>query len=580
MKYKITLLALAALSSPVTHSFTNKSFMTYRSQGQNLARNVSGWQSLRTDIFNGDAEGNASVTVEYGRSFNSNAINKYFFGGNNLTFSGSRVENRGACDIMADYFGLPTDFKSCVSLNPKVRNVIVDLDFYWNIDCWVEGFNLHLNVPVVASRWELNPCETVIDEGTANYPAGYMSNAFIAHDDLLKGALDVLSYGQTIGDILYPLQYGRLAPCAQQVTTVADILVALGYTFVRHRSGLFGANFQVIVPTGTRSNACTLFEPQVGNGRHWAIGLGLAARYDICDNASRDLKISACFDASIQHLFKSTQLRSYDLACNGPGSRYMLLEDMISQLSIAQGFSPIPLTDLLENQYITRLQYVIDATTLASKIKIDAQIDLVAKITADYRNWNFDLGYNFWGRTKERLVSRQCLNHKFYGIKGDAQIYGFIFFDPVFGPFLPVPLNATQSHATLHAGQGYGNTTHNFTNANADNPALMYNIGAGPIAQTTPVGLVNNTGVTSIEQVNGSNQAITLTDADIDNCSGLSPRALSNKVFGSAGYTWRDCNHATPYIAIGAEGEFAGSDDCVKTAISQWGVWVKGGINY
>lgn len=576
MKKRMSIVfALLAYSS--MHSFTNHSFMTYRSQGQNLARNVAGWQSLRTDIFNGDARGNVSIAVEYDRAFNTSAINKYFFGGDCLTFSGSRVPYRGACDIMADYFGLPTDFESILSFSPRMHNVIFDFDFYWNLDCLIEGFNLRFYLPVAYSKWALNPCEKVINPGTLAYPAGYMSNARIEAADLKKGALDVLGGCQTFGDLTYPLQYGRIETCAQTTTKVADMQVALGYTFIRHRAGLVGINLQAVVPTGTISQARTLFEPQVGNGRHWALGGGLTARYDFIDNDRRDVKISACLDASIQHLFKTTEGRSYDLTNNGPGSRYMLLEDMVGPISIAQNFSPDPFTPpFLTNQYITRLLYAIDATTLASDIKINVQADIVAKITADYRNWNFDLGYNFWGRSRETLVSRQCMNHKFYGIKGDAQIYGFIQVSPDIA--IPVPGDATQSQATLRSGQGNGNTTNNFINSNADNTALIWNASI-PLAQTTSAS-VGGTGVTALEQVNGSKQAIILTDADINDCSGLSPRAYTNKIFGSAAYTWRDCNHVTPYVSLGAEGEFAGSDDCLKTAISQWGVWVKGGFNY
>jgi hypothetical protein len=576
MNKTVKIVMIASLCHTVAHPFTNKSFMTYRSQGQNLARNVSGWQSLRTDIFNGDANGNASIAVEYSRSFHPSAINKYFFGDNCLTFSGSRVPYRGACDIMADYFGLPTDFQSTISFEPRVRNVIADFDFYWNLDCWIKGFNLHVNIPVAASRWELNPCETVIDPGTFAYPAGYMSNARIEQADLKKGALDVLGRCQTFGDLTYPLQYGRIDLCEQHTTKIADILVTLGYTFVRDRDWLIGANLQTVIPTGTFSHARYLFEPQVGNGHHWELGGGLTARYDIINNEERDLKLSACLDASIQHLFRATEKRSYDLTKNGPGSRYMLLEDMVNGIAVTENFSPTPLVDPMEFQYITRLLYVIDATTLDSTIKINVQGDLVAKLTMDYHNFNFDLGYNFWGRSHETLVDRQCLNHKYYGLKGDAQVYGFI---DVGGPvFISLPIDATQSNATLHAGQGNGNTTDNFVNNNADNVALMWNATV-PLAQTQPDS-VTGTGVTVLEQLNGSKQAILLTDADINNCSGLSPRAYSNKVFGSAAYTWRDCNHVTPYVSLGAEGEFAGSDDCIKTAISQWGVWFKGGFNY
>jgi hypothetical protein len=570
MKYIKYLLALIIWST-TAFGFTGKSFMTYRSQGFNLARSVSGWEKSET-------EHNASVAVEYTRSFDPSAINKYFFGCNEcnqLIFSGSRFENRGKNDILADYFGLPTDFKSVVNFSPRVQNVITDFDFYWNLSGRPTGFNLRIDVPLAYSKWTLDPCETVISSGTLAYPAGYMSNARIEHDQLKKGALDVLSGCQTFGDLTYPLQYGRIVD-SQHATKFADVLVALGYTFISQPHGRFGADVHVVIPTGTRSHARNLFEPQIGNGHHWALGVSLTGCYNFIGDEDSDWSVSASIDAYIQHLFKTTQLRSYDLKKSGCGSRYVLLEDMISRVSITQGFSPVPLESLLDNQYITRLLYAIDATTLASTIKIDVQADIVAKFTAHYHNWNFDLGYNFWARSKEKLVSRECLNHKFYGVKGDAQIYGYLILGPGFE--IPLPLNATQSHATLHAGQGNGNTTDNFVNNNADNAALTYNVGA-PVAQTTPASL-SGTGATSLEQVNGSNQAIILSDNDINNCSGLSPRALSNKVFGSVGRTVDYWPRVTCFFSLGAEGEFGMKTDGVKTAISQWGVWAKGSVNY
>lgn len=567
MKYGKYLLTLSLWGATI-FSFTDKSFLAYRSQGFNLARADAGWQTHGT-------KNNASIAVEYTQSFDGKAISEYFFGCTPLVFSGSLFPDRGKNDILADYYGLPTDFKSVITFSPRVQNIITDVDLYWNLSDEVIGFNLRVDVPLVHSKWELNPCETIVSTGTLDYPAGYMSSAFMPRESLSHNALSVLSGHKKFGDLTYPLQYGRILRCNQQATKFADILIAMGYTFICSQHGMLGADVHVIVPTGTRSQAINLFEPQIGNGHHWALGASLKGRYDFY-SSDDEWVVSACFDTYIQHLFKTTQKRSYDLVGNGPGSRYALLQDMISRVSITQGFSPNPGEDLLNNQYITRLLYVVDATTLDSKIKVDMQADLVLKLGACYHNWNMDIGYNFWARSKEKLVSRECLDHKFYGVKGDAQLYGFL----NIGIFeIPLPLNATQSESTIHAAQGDGNTNHNFINSNADNPDLLYNVGA-PIAQTT-LNSLTNTNATFIEQVNGSNQAIVLTDADINDCSVLSPRAFSNKVFGSVSYNFGDITHrVTGYLSLGAEGEFAGTVDCVKTAISQWGVWIKGSINY
>ncbi|MCC7414806.1 MAG: hypothetical protein IT346_01815 [Epsilonproteobacteria bacterium] len=564
MKY-ITFIFLLAMTAQAAVAFSGHSFMTYRSQGCNLARSNSGW-------FNRCTDNTASLGVEYTRSFDAKSLANYYFGCDTHTISGSRVANRESGDILADYFGLPTDFKSTIHFSPSIRNIIADIDFYWLLgDC--KKWNLRINVPVVHTAWSLNPCEQVVDRGTTDYPAGYMSPNGIFRSNLAESALPALSGSTTFGDVSLPLQYGRICCGEQRLTKFSDVLIALGRSMICTSDALLDVNLQVVIPTGTRSKAITLFEPQIGNGHHWALGVGLSSRYDLFNNDS--FTLSAYLDANVQHLFKTTQKRSYDLIKNGAGSRYMLLSDIANRISIAQGFSPVPAQDLFNEQYITRLFYGADATTLDSKIKIDVQADIVAKLTATYCNWGLELGYNFWARSAEKLVCREHLKHKFYGVKGDAQLYGFI--DA--GSFIiPVPLNTTQSEATLHAGQGKGNTTDNFVNNNADNAALVYNVSI-PLAQTTTGSLIN-TGATVLQQVNGSDQAIVISDADINNCSGLSPRALSHKLFGAVRYEFDTCYDAQPYLLLGAEGDFSGKTHCQKTAVSQWGVWIKGGFNY
>ena len=302
MKHVKYLIALC-ISSSSLYPFAANSFMTYRSQGFNIARNNSGYlKDYRTN--------NADVTVEYTRSFDNQAISNYFFGSQELIFSGSRVANRGACDILADYFGLPTDFKSSMSFSPNIQNVIVNFDSYWLLGCCNRNFDLRINIPFVHTKWALNPCETVTAPGTLAYPAGYMSKTLIPHDELNTKALDVLSGQQTFGDLTFPLQYGRIACGALTSNKIADINVAFGYNIPCTRLKALHVDLNVSIPTGTIPNGKYLFAPQIGNGLHWALGGSFNAQYDFI-TADDDCcyGVSAYFDATVQHLFKSTQKR-------------------------------------------------------------------------------------------------------------------------------------------------------------------------------------------------------------------------------------------------------------------------------
>jgi hypothetical protein len=74
---------------------------------------------------------------------------------------------------------------------------------------------------------------------------------------------------------------------------------------------------------------------------------------------------------------------------------------------------------------------------------------------------------------------------------------------------------------------------------------------------------------------------------------------MSHKVFGNVSYAWMD-RDVVPFIGIGGEGEFGRNEKCgAKTcanscatnsacgktccnhvSLSQWGVWLKGGVSF
>lgn len=557
--------------STTTLPFSGKSFLTYRPQ------QIATYDTYIPDP-DAEKQRRISTTVGYSQSFDNDALNCYFFGANNLTFSGSRSTNRNTTsDILADYFGLPTDFKSTMSFRPRIQNIIADFDLYYLFSKDSTGWFLHGNTAVVGTTWKLNPCETIINPGTLAYPAGYMSNERMEVAALPQKALDVLQDGRIFGDLRLPLSYGRIKN-EQHKTKFADVLIAVGYIFVNNDNHAASVDLNVTVPTGTRSNARNLFEPQIGNGHHWAIGAHAIGKQYLVHGAGDDYNFALQGSVNLQHLFKTTMKRSYDLKKSGPGSRYMLVEDMIERVSIAQGFDTnTPPSTLLQNQYITRLLYAIDVTTLDSTIKIDLQADIKAQAMLHYRHYDFTLGYNLWSRSKEKLVCRELLSHQSYGVKGDAQLYGFLEAGPGFE--IPIPGNATQSQATIHAGQGITpNTLNNFINANADNAALMYNAGS-PMTQTK-INSVTGTGVTSLAQINGSNQAIVLTDADIDEHSGLSGRALSQTMYGQIDYKRSTQNNCDTTVSLGGQAEFASNINFKKSAVSQWAAWIKCSIDY
>lgn len=569
--------ALFLLFASPALCFTNKSFFLTRPQGVDAARELVGWQTLINRSNQCAFNGAFYIAPTYIRSTQPEEIAQFLLSSLPLVFSGSRRPDRGANDLLADYFGMPSDYLSVMCFEPRIRSFIMDLDFYFGLDGITPGLYARVHMPITNTVWDMNMIENVKVPGVNPYPAGYMSSKNIPRSSL---ASDLSAYfrGQsTFGDMMEPLLYGQIFE-REFMTRIADLSFVFGWnsTGPDYHAGV---NFRAVIPTGNRPTGQFLFEAIAGNGKHAELGIGLTGHYDVWTSCDEKNKFVVYSDCNITHLLNTTVKRSYDLKKNGPGSRYMLLEQILppsTNLCVGNpcGAMPDPGT-AAANQYRQRLLPAINVTTLDTIISIDVQADLAIKFTYQRLGLGVDIGYDLYARSAERFGCRTKFEDNRYAVKGDAQIYGF-------GPNpinTPVPLNATQSQATLQAGQGNGNL--NFTNENADSPALAFNNNS-LLFQLTAADAAAF-GVAQA-QVNTSNPAILLTDSDIDTDAALLPRAITQSIFFHLGHVWKhgDEDRWDPFLGIGAKVEWVAPRRCAtdNSGNSAWAIWAKGGVGF
>ncbi len=572
------------------HGFGQKTLFGVRSQGVNAARELAGWQRL---IFLPDLEQTnvtMAVAPEYSHSFRSDDIAKFLFGCPELVFSGSQVLGREATDILADYFGLPSDFKSVVQFDPNIVNFVMDLDWYIGLDGWTPGLYFRLHLPIVHSKWDLQMVECVVDPGTTftSYPAGYFAATPIELSALTTGptaptnVMTVFQGKATFGDMREPLQFGKIFG-RQSETRVSELWVALGYNFMLSDWYHAGVAIRGAAPTGTLRKSEFLFEPIVGNDHHWEIGGACTGHIDFWCDQETDQKLSLFLDANVTHMFASRQKRSFDLK-NGKGSRYILLQQIASPaVGLHIGLAPGDVE--ATSQYQGRLVNAINKTTLDADIGIKVQADIVLKLGYKRRGFEFDLGYNLWVRSEEDCQGRDCIENC-YAVKGDAQVYGFT--NPA---ETSVAVAATQSKATINQGApetseafagldpGNFNEGFEFANINADNIDNASDTLGGALLQLTTAD-ANRLGITQIP-IRTSNPPILVTDSDLDTCSALLPKAISHKLFFYLGYQLdREDLNVIPSIGGGGFIEFAKPDPCDNSAHAQWGLWLKMSLSY
>ena len=532
-----------------------------RSVGANTARELAGWEEF---IYQYDAGGYYLTTghvLGYGCSFRPARIAHMLFGSDVLHIEGSQVPNRSRCALLADNFGLSTTFSGSVTFEPIIENIIFDNQFFIGLDPLLCGLYARIHAPLVHTRWNLHmrECTTSSARSTNRaFPACYMSEES-AHPT--PTIADALSGRFLFGDMQTPWQYGRFSSGAQTKTALADIDLILGYIPWQSDFFHFGFYGQVVCPTGNKPHAHFIFEPIVGNAKHWELGFGLTGHYVLWE---RDVDHSLAFyaEGNITHLFKNRQMRSFDFCGNGVLSRYMLLKEMVQQGNTFQ--------------YTGNLINGINFATRPVDVSIAIKGDVSAKLSYRSPCIIADLGLNFYGKMREHLSFVECTSDKLYAIKGTEGVCALDYATegttpPVMiGPLVEkISLNASQSRATIRVP---GPTDH---------PQEI--IGAAPTdivvtALSKQTGSIEAPGVI---RAMSSNPPVLVSVNDLHKETGTMPAEATYKVFGYLGYNFYACDWCySPYVGIGGEVEFDARACSERTALNQWSVWAKGGFEF
>lgn len=531
-----------------------------RSQGANTARELIGWEEYLHRFPECNNYINTAHTLEYTQSFRPERISRYLFGDCKLSFAGSQVKDRTACEIIADNFGLSPNFRGNLNFEPIIQNIILDNQIFVGLDRFSQGLYARINAPLVYSIWDLNIRQRILsdDENCTDFPQCQMSGQSANAICNLRKAL---SGNFKFGDMQTPWKAGRF--CSRQTKFgLADLDLILGYDFFKCENYHLGFYAQTVVPTGNKPNPRYIFSPIVGNGKHWEFGAGISGHLMLWNNGP-DENLCIYLEGNVTHMFKNTQCRSFDLCPNGPLSRYLLLKELKQN---GDNF-----------EYNNNLINAINLTTQKISSKVSVKADISAKLAYRSRCFSADLGYNFYGNTEEKIKLKNCnLTSNYYGIKGSegtcALEYSTTGTVPNnFGNLVQkISLNSTQSNATLRS------------NAPTDNPADVPLTNNNDIAvtynsrQTGPV-----TGQDVIIAKESKNPKI-LDKKNLNLQSGKAGATATNKIFANINYNFDESCYPnyTPFIGIGGELEIEGLACNEQTSLNQWGLWIKGGVAF
>lgn len=181
---------------------------------------------------------------------------------------------------------------------------------------------------------------------------------------------------------------------------IADINASLGYTFLNHNNCRAGLAMNVTFPTGHKATGEWLFEPMLGNGKHWGLGVELDSKLRLWDEGrgkSRDA-IDFLFFANLKYLFDDTEKRTLGLLYNdGKKIKYGHY-----YLAGKKGeYQVFPLANILTRD-----------------IKVDPrlQFELLTSLAFSSENVTFDIGYNLFVKEDEKIFLKNNWDEETYAI--------------------------------------------------------------------------------------------------------------------------------------------------------------------
>lgn len=532
----IALVSTASCHADATTAVTP--IINFRSQGQDLARqkvNTSG-NEYRADMDR--LYGDFSITAEYTRSFKNNDSTKKLFGCwylqdcNTLKILGSTSPSFDTKSLSANWFELPTDYEGSVCFEPLIQSITTDFNLYWGMDEWIQGLFLRIHTPLTWTKWDLGAKFTTTTSGTiAPIPNG-VTTTFLDNAEKYFCKKEVET---STGWTTLPLSCSRFCGClcdddTRTKTRLADIQIDLGWNFLLDEDYHFGLFTRVVAPTGNKIKGEWLFEPVVGNGHHWELGGGLTGSASLWRNKEENKQLSFYLDAEITHLFSTHQRRVFDLK-DKPLSRYI---QAVKNYGTAQE-TWAPLANL---------------TSCKMNVDVAVQSDITALLNYTCYNWSCDFGYNFWIRSCENFDCKTCDNSY---CKDNCD------------------------SCKNCCGECI------IKNGNRENWLIA-----------------NDATINVVDYV----ATITLTNSMID-YDNARTKGISHKVFTHINYTWTE-KDVVPFLGLGGFAEIGVNNTCCKSSapatsialgivsnnnccndncsgckyvsLSQWGLWLKGGI--
>ena len=216
-------------------------------------------------------------------------------------------------NLEARHFNIRTieeTFASIISISPEQSVVGIGLCYKQTMTAKCDGtpgFWFEVSLPIERVMNRMNLKETIENTGGGPRPELGLDNSPRVGNMIAALSQDTWRYGKILRKDL--VEWG-----------IADVEVKFGYNSYNCDTYTLASYGTIVIPTGTHVRARTLFEPIVGNNRHFGFSLGSSYAYQIWCKGRYTIQMF--LDNNTRYLFSNHQVRSFDLI-GKPWGRYM-----------------------------------------------------------------------------------------------------------------------------------------------------------------------------------------------------------------------------------------------------------------
>jgi hypothetical protein len=522
-------------------------------------------------------QGTFSMALEYLQHFGGkigtckNLGSVPFWSGTNVMTIGNAT---GQADVDAYQFGIgdvivdDQGIGGAITLDTEIMTVGADLLFHMTHQKFYRGFYFTINAPIgaMAVRTDFKEKVAIHDETLdaitnsiwLSYPS--KGNRFQSLTQAWQSG-SVNNQDSIIIDSSFhkplTLDKGKVSICRQTVISIADLSLSLGYNLYANENNLISVGLKCTAPTGNVPNGRYILEPTFGRASYWGIGAEFLGHYQIWQHQKQDRGLDFWTKGEILTLRSGRRpnMRTFDLALNGPGSKYLIIQKYF--LGVGSNANPSGAVP----SYITQAANI---TTMPVISRFNLEGNLAFLFDFHERNWNLAIGGQVWARSKEslqldaaHLLRVDAVNINEFAVMGrqvsdDAQSY---------------LLDSNYQILSLHLCQP-------LARINKSLPRVSSPTVVPPVADLVyPTSLPEGVKDTRLSQ---NRIPANLYEA-LDIESARAHSALTTKIFGQFGYDWKEYR-LSPNLSIFGGIDFVPTDS--NAAINMWSIGVQGSINF